>query len=304
VETAAQVASQVARARLLGLPNDYVQTYRQKLAAVTPAQLQAAAAAGIKRDGTLIVIVGDGAKIYDKLKAIAPVRLISTDGASLTPADLTAKPKGIDLDLSALTAQSDSFTVLYQGNAIGAQTSKLEKLDGGWRYTESTAIPMAGMQQSTVVTFTDKIVMQETHQSGTAGGQQIKVDLVYAGARVKGKAVTPSQAGPKTVDIDAEMPAGAIDDNAFSALVAAMAWGADAKLNVAAFQGGKGALAQLTLNVIGEEKVKVPAGEFDAFKVDFQGGETPVTLYVSKAKPFRILKIVPSGMPVSFERAR
>ncbi len=304
VETATQVAAQVARARLLGLPNDYVQTYRQKLAAVTPAQLQAAATAGIRRDGALVVVVGDGAKIYDKLSAIAPVKIISVDGAPMTPADLAAKAPPLDLDLSALTAQSDSFAVIYQGNAIGAQVAKLEMVDGGWKYTETTAIPMAGVTQSATLTFSSTLAMQETHQSGSAGGQQIKVDLTYAGGRVKGKSVTPSQTGPKSVDVDAEMPAGAIDDNAITPLVAAMKWAPGATFTITAFQGGKGAVGQLTLAVAGEEKVKVPLGEFDAYKVDFLGGEAPITLYVTKAKPYKVIKIVPTGMPITIERVR
>jgi len=301
VETAAQVAGQVARARQLGLPNDYVQTYRQKLAAVTSAQATAAAAAGIRRDAALIVVVGDGAKVYDKLKAIAPVTIVNVDGAPMKPEDLTVKAGALDLDLSALTARSDSFTVLVQGNALGSQVSTLEKVAGGWRYTERTAIPMAGIQQNTTLTFTDAIEMQEVHQTGSAGGQQLKVDVTFAGGRAKGKSVTPAQTGPKTVDVDAEMPKGVIDDNAVSPLVAAMKWAAGAKMSVAAFQSGKGSVGQLTLTVTGEEKVKVPAGEFDAWKVDLAGGETPVTLWVSKAKPYRTLKIAPAGAPVTFE---
>jgi hypothetical protein len=116
--------------------------------------------------------------------------------------------------------------------------------------------------------------------------------------------VTPSQTGPKTVDVDAEVPAGAIDDNAITPLVAAMKWAPSAKFTIAAFQGGKGAAGQLTLAVTGEEKVKVPLGEFDAYKVDFLGGEAPVTLFVTKAKPYKIIKIVPAGMPITIERVR
>jgi hypothetical protein len=304
VETAAQVAAQVTQARLLGLPNDYVQTFRQKLAAVTPADAQAAAKAGIKRDAALIVVVGDGAKIYDKLMKIAPVRIVSVDGAPLTPADLVVKAGALDLNLAALVARSDSFNVLFNGNAIGSQVSTLAKVDGGWKYTETTAIAMAGVSQSTTVTFSDAIAMQEVHQTGTQGGQTAKIDVVYAGGRAKGKAVTPSQQGPKTVDVDAEMPTGAIDDNAMQPLMAAMKWGAGAKIPLAVFQSGKGALAQYTLNVTGDEKVKVAAGEFDTWKVELSGGEAPLTLWVTKGGAARVVKIVPAGAPISVELAK
>nr|MCE2803444.1 insulinase family protein [Gemmatimonadota bacterium] len=67
IETADAVASQVANARLLGLPTDYVQTYRQRLAAVTPAQAQAAARAAIRADAAYIVAVGDATVLLPKL---------------------------------------------------------------------------------------------------------------------------------------------------------------------------------------------------------------------------------------------
>ena len=301
VETAAQVASQVTIARLLGLPNDYVQTYRQKLAAVTPADARTAARAGISRDAAFIVVVGDGAKIYDKLKSIAPVKIVGVDGVPMTPADFVVKAGALDLNVAALTAHTDSFSVLVQGKEFGSQVSKLEKVAGGWKYTETTAIPMAGMQQSTTLTFSDAIEMQELHQVGSQGGQAAKIDIVYAAGRAKGKATTPAQGGPKTIDVDAEMPKGAIDDNAMQPLMAAMKWGANAKIPFAVLQSGKGALMQAVLTVTGEEKVKVAAGEFDAWKVELSGGEAPLTFWVQKGSPSRILKIVPTGQPIAIE---
>ncbi len=304
VETAAQVASQVALARLLGLPSDYVQTFRQKLSAVTPLQAEAAAKAGISRDASLIVVVGDGAKIYDKLKMIAPVKIVGVDGTPMTPADFAVKTGALDLNLAALAARTDSFTVLFQGNPIGSQVAKLEKVPGGWKYTESTAIAMAGVQQNTTLTFSDALQMQELHQAGSQGGQAAKIDVVYSGGRAKGKATTPSQAGPKTVDVDAEMPKGAIDDNAMQPLVAAMKWGAGAKIPLAVFLSGKGTLSQFVLTVTGEEKVKVVAGEFDAWKVELSGAEAPATMWVTKGPVARVVKIVPAGAPISIELAK
>jgi len=298
VETAAQVAAQVTTARLLGLPRDYVQTYRQKLAAATPSGARAAAKDGIKRDAALIVVVGDGAKIYEKLKGIAPVKIVSVDGEPMTADDF--KVKALDVDARALTARTDSFAVMMQGTAIGSQVATLEKVAGGWKYTETTAIAMAGILQSTTLTFSDALEMQEVHQTGSQAGQAAKIDVSYAGGRAKGSATTPSPTGPKTIVVDAEMPKGAIDDNAIQPMIGAMKWAAGAKIPVPAFQSGKGALSQMTLTVTGEEKIKVAAGEFDTWKVDLAGGEAPITMWVTKTNP-RVVKIVPAGIPISFE---
>ncbi|HEU5467395.1 MAG TPA: pitrilysin family protein, partial [Gemmatimonadales bacterium] len=59
IETSDQVAGAVGNARLLGLGNHYVQTYREHLNAITSAQAEAAAAKALKRDHLTIVVVGD-----------------------------------------------------------------------------------------------------------------------------------------------------------------------------------------------------------------------------------------------------
>src|SRR5262249_53370723 len=110
IETAEQVAGAVANARLYGLAPDYVLTYRVKIGAVTPAQALTTARSPIAPDHAVIVVVGDGAKIYDKIKDIAPVSIVDPEGKALTPADLAPKVAALELHLSALVPRRDSFT--------------------------------------------------------------------------------------------------------------------------------------------------------------------------------------------------
>src|SRR5690606_25689356 len=58
IETPQQVANRIASARLLGLPNDHVATYRDKVAAVTAADVRRAAQAHIRPDRAVVVVVG------------------------------------------------------------------------------------------------------------------------------------------------------------------------------------------------------------------------------------------------------
>ncbi|HEU5218136.1 MAG TPA: pitrilysin family protein, partial [Gemmatimonadales bacterium] len=102
IESADQVAGAVANARLYGLAPDYVQTYRVKIGAVTAAQVQATAGSTIRPGTVAIVVVGDGSKIYERLKDIAPISIVDPEGKPLTPADLTPRVAALDLDLTAL----------------------------------------------------------------------------------------------------------------------------------------------------------------------------------------------------------
>jgi len=76
IETPRQIAGVVTTARLLGLGSDYLQRYRDRLAAVKGTRARAAAQRVFRRDALTIVVVGDAKTLYDRLKAIAPVRLV------------------------------------------------------------------------------------------------------------------------------------------------------------------------------------------------------------------------------------
>jgi zinc protease len=301
VETAAQVAGQVSNAQLLGLPADYVQTYRQKLAAVTPASAQAAAKAAVQPDRMLAVVVGDATKLHDKLKAIAPVRLVSIDGTPLKPEDLVVK--ALDVATDKLVARSDSFVVMVQGNPFGFQKARLEKSGAGWKYSEEVSLgPMGG--QKTDVTFDADLTPGTVSQNGTQMGQATKIEVSYAGGRAKGSATTPSQTGPKTVQVDAEVAKGTIDDNMLAAILPTFRWAAGAKFSVPVFQSGKGTSTVVTLTVAGEETVAVPVGSIPAWKVEVAGTEAPVVFYIEKAAPNRLVKIAIVGAPVEMRLAK
>ena len=298
VETAADVAAQVSSAQLLGLAPDYVRTYRQKLAAVTPAAALAAAKVAMRSDVALAVVVGDGTKLYEKLKAIAPVRIVSPDGAMLTPADLVVKGGALDLMLDRLVARSDSFAVFVQGNVFGYQRNMLEKSGAGWKYSEDTQIGPI-VQQHTEVFFGADLAMGMVKQTGKSQGKDTKIDVSYAGGRAKGSATTPQPDGSlKNVQVDTEMPTGTVDDNILSALLPAFKWAAGAKFTVPVFQSGKGALTPITLTVSGEETADVPAGKIAVWKVNLTGLDAPVTFWVEKAAPNRLVKIGIVGAPI------
>jgi zinc protease len=299
IESAGQVAAQVVNAKLLGRPSDYVATYRQKLSAVTPAQAQAAAKALFRRDAALIVVVGDGTKIYEKLTAIAPVKIVSADGDPMKPEDLTVKTALVNWDLSKLVPRADSFTILVQGKPFGFQTTKLEKADRGWKYSEQTSLA-AFVQQKTEVRFTDRIVMQSVTQSGKTQGQDTKIDVTYANGHAKGTANVPGPAGIKTVTVDADVPAGALDDNILRPMLAALRWAPGAKFSIPIFQSGKGSATTMNAVVGGEESIEIVAGKFDTWKVNVTGGDSPLTMWVEKSSG-RVVKLALVGQPVEFQ---
>lgn len=68
LETQEGLIDQLVQIKMLGLPDDYLQVYREHVQAVTIDQIQSVAQKYIKPDVAAIVIVGDGAQVIEQLE--------------------------------------------------------------------------------------------------------------------------------------------------------------------------------------------------------------------------------------------
>jgi zinc protease len=299
IETPEQIAGQVATVKRLGLPANYLQTYRERLSAVTPRRAQGAAANFFRRAGLTTVVVGDGQKIYESLKAIAPVRIVDAEGTALTPDDLSPKSGPLAIDRAQLVSRTDSFRVLVQGNPFGTQVSTL--VADSAVYREATNIG-GFIVQNTTLLFNPDWSVREVHQSGTVQGTPLKTDLVYAEGRVKGTAMAPQpNAPPTSLTIDTTVVAGTIDDNALAVLIPALALEVGKTFALNMFTSGRATSVAVTVKVGAAESVTVPAGTFDAYRIDVAGGQQPLTLWVTTSTPRRVVKLAPAGTPIVVE---
>jgi zinc protease len=302
IETPRQIAQVVATARLLGLGPDYVRRYRERLAAVTALRARNAARRVYRRSAFTIVVVGDAKEVYDKLKAIAPVRLVDIDGKPMNPAELNPTGGPVAFDHTQIIARTDSFQALFQGNALGFKVNTVRTTPDSVIFTENTALGGAVRQQTTVVLGAADLDVRHTDQTGVTQNQPTEIHLVYSAGRVKGRAVTPAQGGtPRTVNVDTTVAPGTIDDNALDFLVPALPLAEGKTLNLNVFSSGEGVSKVVTIKVTGVENIAVPAGTFPAFRLEVTGMQLPVVMYVSTDTPRRVLQVAPSGFPLVFQ---
>ena len=302
IETPRQIAQVVTSARLLGLGSDYLQRYRDRLAAVSATRARAAAQRTYKRAALTIVVVGDAKALYDKLKAIAPVRLVDIAGNALDPADLNPTAAAVVFDPTQVVAQRDSLQALVQGNVAGSQVYSIDVAGDSIVYSEVTTIAMAGLQQRSTVVLNPDLTMRRSDQTGTVQGQQTTTHLDYSGGRVKGSAMAPQPSGtPKSFTIDTALAAGTIDDNALQLALLALPLERGKMFNLNVFSSGEGTTKIVNVKVAGVEQVQVPAGTFPAFRLELSGMQLPVVMHVSQQAPRRLIRIAPTGAPVVFE---
>ena len=302
LETARQLALALANARLLGLPADYVSTYRNRIAAVTPASVQAAVKQVVRPNGALVVVVGDAGILRDRLAKIAPVTVVDPDGKPVAPAaaasaSTTSAAQPVALDASKLVSASDSSSILVQGNPFGSAVKQVQRSADAINIVERASLgPM--MSQSTTITLSPAGAMRSVVQSGSVQGMPTKIEAEYANGRVKGNATTVSQTGPKSVTFDTTVAPGTVDENAVSALIPALPWSKTASFTIPVFASGEGVAKTFRMKVTGTQSVTVPAGTFDSYVVEMSGGQVPVMLYITTAQPYRVVKSAPVGPPI------
>ena len=302
IETPQQIAQVVTQSKLLGLGPDYLRLYRERLSAVTPLAARTAAQRVYRRNALTIVVVGDAAKLYDKLKAIAPVRLVDVDGNSLTADDLHPRAGPLTLDATQFVARTDSFQALVQGNVLGSQVTTVRKTADSLVISEHTVLGPFLQQQTTVVLDPTTFAPRQVDQTGTAGTQPSEIHLTYANGRVKGRATTPQREGtPKTIAIDTTVAPGTIDDNQLQAILPALPLADGKTFTINVFSSGEGVSKLLTVKVAGVENVTVPAGTFPAYRLELSGLQLPVVMHVTRDLPRRMLRVQPVGAPLVFE---
>jgi|SRR5436190_4728128 len=300
IETPSQIAQVVSTARLLGLGSNYVQTYRDRLSAVTPTRARSAAQRTIRRDNLTIVVVGDAKSLYDKLKPIAAVRIVDIEGNRIDPAQLNPTGGPVAFDKSQIVARSDSFQALVQGQVFGAQTGAITVTGDSISYTESTTIGPF-QQQSTVVLNSD-LSPRHTDQTSTVQGQHAEIHLTYSDGRVKGTSQTPRPGSTvKSITVDTTIAVGTIDDNTLPLLVPALPLAVGKTFNLNVFSSGEGTTKVVTVKVAGLETVQVPAGNLPSYRLEIAGMQLPVVMHVTQQTPRRLVRIAPTGAPIVFE---
>ena len=302
IETASQIGSQVATAKLLGLGPDYLRLFRERLAAVTPAQAQGAASRLYHEGAFSIVVAGDGAQLYPQLKGMGQVRIVDLQGNPLTPDDLVPRAGPLPLDPTQLVSHRDSFAVLLKGQPFGYRTTALRRTADSLVYTETMDLGNTGAQQITLVLDPRTLEVRSLDKTGAVGGQKDEASLDYANGRVKGRVTVPQESGqPRSFTIDTTIASGTYDDNAINVIVPALPLAVGKTFPVRVFSSGDGVSKVLTVTVTGSDSVRVPAGVFQAFKVEVTGGQAPFVFWIGGDTPRRIVKLEVVGAPIEFQ---
>jgi zinc protease len=177
LETQEGLIDQFVQIKMLGLPDNYLQTYREHVQAVTVDQIQSVAQKYVKLDEAAIIIVGDGSQVIEQLKPYAEeIESYDTAGKrKQTPSTIGPGSKlGLagtwNLEIQTPFGQDipASLTVIESSNGF---SGRIESEMGDGELTNGT---INGNQFQAILTFEMDGHSIEASIQGTMDGGQVK----------------------------------------------------------------------------------------------------------------------------------
>jgi len=210
--------------------------------------------------------------------------------AGADDAKLAALPQPRPDALSPIVLSYTTTIALPGGQEMAIQSEqRLAPEAGGgglWKLEAASQGPM-GAAKDTVLLHAHSL--QPVHRSAEQGPAKVEID--YAADSVKGKI----QAGPQEIPIDLPLDAPVLSDgSALEVFVAALPLAPGYRTTLRTFELNSQKVRPWSLEVTGTETVEVPAGKFDAFRVEMKplDGQTDAsTLWVAKDAPRAVVRM-------------
>lgn len=213
--------------------------------------------------------------------------------AGLAAQEAKAAPK---LDASLLKLGTGTYDWVMGGNSAGTVTATASKEGDVLVLKQSMESQMFTMQGELRYHLPD-LAAVSLKQTAEAGGNTFVTTLKLENGKVTGTMALPPEAGgEKTFDV--AVPEGTLlGDASVHLSLMPLAVGQSVTFNI--FSGQAGTAQPVTFKVTGEEKVTVPAGTFDAYKLEIAEGEQASNMWVTKSLPHELLKRDMVAMPLS-----
>lgn len=220
------------------------------------------------------------------------VALIGCSAPSSPPAE-TSPPSdpGIvvleELPQDRLRLGVDSLVSRFGNMPEGFRRMELKEVDGGYEFTELVAVT-EDIWRSVTASFDSSFRVQRVVSSGSQFGQPMGGTVRYEVGRATGDV---GGAQGAQVPVDTALPDAAFDGDVLLAVLPALEWTVGETYRLRLFEPASGTASTQTLTVVGEETLRVPAGEFAALRGELTSTQLPVTIWVSREVPRRLLKI-------------
>lgn len=294
IETPQQIANQVTTYILLGLEREDLETYRDRIAHLTGDDVRAAAESQLQPDRMIIVVAGDALQLHDPLARFGPVTVEDAQGRRVALEDLQPRAREWALDGSVLRPGSWTYEVQAQDWPVGQLSRRLTPGDEPGTMTLVSEASIGPREVHREVTFraaTFEAVRSEDRLK--IQGREMVSALELEGDRVTGLFRGPGGQQP--------VAGSAVVGAVLGEMTEVALWVADleaaGEIVIPVIQPD-GTVTNWNLKMQGRREVTVPAGVFDTYQVELDGGGQRQRIYVRAEEPRYTVKIEVVGQPV------
>jgi hypothetical protein len=203
-----------------------------------------------------------------------------------------------------LAASRDSFDVIYQGQSIGAFVMNLERTGDNYTFSTQALIPrMSVLETDSLVFNATSLAPSLVTNNQSIMGMSAVSRIAFANGKATGTAQRATPGGVQTQPIDAPIPPGTIADGTEIPSLSTVDFSQDLTLSFQTFDAKAAKVKSYELKVLARESVTVPAGTFEAWKLQLTSNET-VLVWVSVADPKRILLLRQEAAQMEMRRAK
>ena len=299
LETANQVAGQLATNRLLGLPLEEITEYPERIRQVTSQDVQRVAREHLHPDELAIIVVGDGRELVEMLDGIAPMEFFDVRGDPLTRDEVLGLAEPTAWQADRLEAGIRRYDLYLQGEPMGSAEYTLERDGDSWVSTTFVTSP-GGSQESrlrfSALDFSPQALEQEIAQ----GPMDIRAQVQVEEGRLQGSVSLPEQMGGPQ-DYDRDLAPGVLLPGMDELALAVADLEEGARFSIPLMDLTQGEEITLEVRVTGQESIQVPAGSFDTWVVEVSGGPAPLTLYLREEAPHILIRQEFQGQPVRLD---
>lgn len=304
IETPNQIAGRITRNKLLGRDPEYLETWRDRLAAVTVDDVKRVMDEYVHPDRSYIVLVGDASEISDKVATVAAVSTYDIAGEPLDMAALAVEPVDYAYDTSKLKDGTATYEMKYQSMNLGDLAVTL-KSDKDVFLVTTTMNGMIKLDESMQVKRADLAPVSYRREMQTPGGA-MGAEFDFTENAGSGVVRMPTQPGkpaePKEVTF--EMVNGTLIDSAVDLAVSCLPMQLNAKYRFPVIDSDSGSLMNIDVEILELVTIETAAGTYETFKVRLARPQGEQLFYIAKTAPHVLVKMeVPAQGLVSTLKA-
>jgi len=202
-------------------------------------------------------------------------------------ASQTQPPAKVDLKVPWPDHESVSYVIQDQtGKQLG--TAEMQVAKEGEQYTLRHAYEIGSTKDTMAVQVraSDLKPIGEHREINQPNGTVV-IDTSYRDGKLSVKAKTPDG---KEQSAETDVPADAYDNDEALFFWRTLPYADGFKFTYTNIVAANVLKPQATLSVVGREKVSVPAGEYDCWKVQLEAGQAKQTLWYAVAAPHYLVK--------------